>query len=410
MDSEAIKYTYEKEYTVFFDHALMTFGIFYALKNSQLDYYDGIILLIKQLAFLLSLCCSMMAIIRNFTWSFYHKAAFALLFLIPLYLRVRYTSNILGSSLLILAAYNIPFSHITKQCVRVLTVVFLIVLGSLALGLVDDGQYHRDVDHFENSFAHDLGFKYYSYYAYLGMGVAQCLIYLWRKELDAKKIVFLLLLSYLFFSLSSTRLQLYACVAFITVIIALPYLPKFLFENKLLAILAAMVYPLICVALYFVSKYFILSIFYDGYYELNKAMNNRLDMNEEALTRYDATLWGNDLEFSTSPTTRDYFYIDSGYLHTLLGDGIVFTAIILLLYAVLTYKIFKARAYFLYMWILIYAVLNISNGFLVSLLANPILLLSFSDTESIQYDYYLEECETEEEEEEKEEAYSYEME
>ena len=129
-------------------------------------------------------------------------------------------------------------------------------------------------------------------------------------------------------------------------------------------------------------------------------MNNRLDMNEEALTRYDAKLWGNDLEFSTSPTTRDYFYIDSGYLHVLLGDGIVLTAIILILYALLTYKIFKAKAYFLYVWILIYAVLNISNGFLVSLLANPILLLAFSDTESIQYDYYLEESETEEEEEE----------
>ena len=232
MDSESVMYTYEKEYTVFFDYALMAFGIFYALKYSQLDYYDGIILLIKQFAFLLSLCFSMMAIIRNFSWSLYHKVAFAMLFLIPLYLRVKYTSNILGSSLLILAAYNIPFSHIARQCVRVLAVVFIIVLGALALGLIEDGQYHRDVDHFENSFAHDLGFKYYSYYAYLGMGLAQCCIYLWRKELDVKKIVFLILISYVFFTLSSTRLQLYACVAFITVIIIIPYLPKFLFENE----------------------------------------------------------------------------------------------------------------------------------------------------------------------------------
>ena len=54
----------------------------------------------------------------------------------------------------------------------------------------------------------------------------------------------------------------------------------------------------------------------------------------------------------------------------------------------LTYKIYKARAYYLYLWMIIYAVLNISNGFLVNILANPILLLALSDTKTIQNDYY----------------------
>jgi hypothetical protein len=58
------------------------------------------------------------------------------------------------------------------------------------------------------------------------------------------------------------------------------------------------------------------------------------------------------------------------------------------------------------MWVFIYAILNISNGFLVALLENPILLLAFSDTEAISSDYYmveedyeeLEQCVYEEEE------------
>ena len=155
-----------------------------------------------------------------------------------------------------------------------------------------------------------------------------------------------------------------------------------------------------CIALYFVSKYFILSLFYDGYDELNTSMNGRLSINEEAFMRYDVTLWGNDLDFDTSEITKDYFYIDSGYLHVLLGDGLIFTVIILLLYSILTYKLFRSRAYYLYIWILIYAILNISNGFLVALLENPILLLAFSDTEAISSDYYM----TEENEEELEQC------
>ena len=400
MTTEDYTYTYEQEYTNFFDKALMAFGVFYALKESQLDYLGGIVLAVKLGAFIVSLGFSLLSILNNFKWTFYHKVAFVLLFFLPLYLRFKYTSNVLGSSMLIMAAYNIPFSHIVRSCIRVLIVVFAIVLVSLGLDIIEDRKYYRDVDIYENSYAHDLGFKYYSYYAYLGMGAVQCCIYMWRKHISFGQICLLIALSYVFFLVSSTRLQLYACVAFIVASLSISYIPKKILHNNILASLAVVAYPVICVVLYFMSKFFILSIFYDGYDELNTAMNNRLTMNEEAFMRYDVTLWGNDLDFDTSEITKDYFYIDSGYLHVLLGDGLIFTAIILLLYSILTYKLFRSRAYYLYIWILIYAILNISNGFLVALLENPILLLAFSDTEAISSDYYM----TEENEEELEQC------
>lgn len=369
----------------FFDYAFITFGIFYAIKQSQIDYTG--FAPIKYVMLILSVGFSMLSITRNYKWDFYHSVAFLILFFIPLYLRIKYKSNALMSSMLILAAYNIPFSHIVKICIRVLTIVFLIVLLAVASGLATDRLYYRDVDLFENNYAHDLGFKYYSY-SYLGMGFVQCFLYLWRKHLNFIKIAFLIILSYLFFVFSSTRLQLYACTAFIGMIFVLPHIPKRILHNKLLAFIAIILYPLICILLYYVSKYFILSLFYDGFDDLNRAMSGRLRLNEEAFLRYDVTLWGNDLDFDTTHGNKNYFYIDSGYLHVLLGDGLVFISIILLLYSILTYKIFKARAYYLYIWIIIYAILNISNGFLVSLLANPILLLAFSDVETIHNDYY----------------------
>lgn len=388
MNSISSTYTDKKVNTSFFDYAFILFGVFYAFKESQLGYLD--LNIIRYPTLILSVAFSLLSVSHNYKWNLFHTILFFLLFFIPLYLRLVYKSNVLISTMLILAAYNIPFSHIVRMCIKVLILVFFIVLSALALGIIEDRLYDRDVDLFEDGTAHDIGFRYYSYYSYLGMGFVQCCLYLWRNQLTFKKIFFLILFSYIVFILSSTRLQLLACVAFIIAIFTLPHIPKKILHNKLLAAIAIIAYPLICLLLYYVSKYFILSIFYDGYAELNQAMNNRLSLNEEAFLRYDVTLWGNDLEFDTSPRTKtkDYFYLDSGYLHVLLGDGLVFISIILLLYSILTYKIYKTRAYYLYLWMIIYAVLNISNGFLVSLLANPILLLALSDTKSIKDDYY----------------------
>lgn len=391
-------YTNEKVYTTFFDYAFIFFGIFYAFKESQLGYLD--LKFVTYPTLLLSVAFSFLSILHNYKWNRFHTLLFFLLFFIPLYLKIAYTSNVMISTMLILSAYNIPFSHIVKMCIKVLILVFAIVLSAVALGIIEDRLYDRDVDLFEDGTAHDIGFRYYSYYSYLGMGFVQCCLYLWRNQLTFKKIFFLILFSYIVFILSSTRLQLYACMAFIMAIIILPYFPKKIFHNKCLAAIAVISYPLICLLLYYVSKYFILSLFYDGYEELNRAMSDRLRLNEEAFLRYDVTLWGNDLDFDTSPTRKkDYFYLDSGYLHVLLGDGLVFIVIILLLYSILTYKIYKAKAYFLYIWVVIYAVLNISNGFLVNILANPILLLALSDIKSIQDDYHgIEEFEEDESE------------
>lgn len=387
MNSISPTYKDNKVNTRFFDYAFILFGIFFAVKESQLDYLD--LNIIRYPTLILSVAFSLLSISHNYKWTLFHTLLFLLLFFIPLYLRLAYKSNVMISTMLILAAYNIPFSHIVRMCIKVLILVFFIVLSSVGLGIIEDRLYYRDVDLVKNSYAHDLGFKYYSFCSYLCMGFVQCCLYLWRNRLNFMKILFLILFSYIFFVLSSTRLQILTCVAFILAIIILPYFPKKILHNKLLAAIAIILYPLICIFLYYVSKYFILYYFYDGYDELNHIMNGRIRLNEEALLRYDVTLWGNDLDLDNS--NKFYFYIDSGYLHVLLGDGLVFISIILLLYSILTDKIYKARAYYLYIWIVIYAVLNISNGFLVDILANPILLLALSDSKSIQDDYEVDE-------------------
>lgn len=388
MMSEETRKAYSEQYSKFFDFAIVFYALFFAIKYSQLD-YSSFLRLIKQFFFILSIGFSFLSIIKNYKWNLYGISCFLCLTLIPVYLRLLTNSTVLVETYLIMASYNIPFSHIARKCLQAILLIFLVVLSSLSLGIVEDGLYYRDKDTFENNFAHDLGFKYYSYYAYLAMGFVQCLIYRWRKKMNLPKIILLLVISYVMFILSSTRLQMYSCMAFIGFCIILPFVPKFIFNNKLSGFLSLILYPGICVVLYYVSKYSILSLFLYNFDEINRMTSGRLRLNEEAFVYYDANLWGNKMEFDTEIGTNTYFYVDSGYLHTLLESGIVYTALIMLLYSVLFYKVYKAKAYFLYIWLGLYSLICISNGLLTSLLANPILLLAFSSVEVISHDYEL---------------------
>lgn len=380
--------TYSQSYTKYFDYAVFAYSIFYAVKNSQLDYFS-VFRIIKQFFFVVSVFSSFLSIIQNFKWNKYTIIGFALLTLIPIYLKLYNGSSVLVITMLILGAYNVPFRHVTKKFIQAIGIVFCIVILSMFLGIIEDRLYYRDVDNFENSFAHDLGFKYYSFYAYLGMGIVQCLIYLWRKHLGIARIALLLMISYVFFMLSSTRLQVYSCIAFIGCSLLLPYIPKLLFNNKLTGLLSLILYPGICFVLYFVSKYSILSLFLDNFADLNRMTTGRLRLNEQAFEYYDVNLWGNIMEFDTEAGSNTFFYLDSGYLHTLLEDGLIYTGLIMLLYSLLFYKVYKAKAYFLFIWLALYSLICISNGFLTSIMANPILLLAFSNVENISYDYEL---------------------
>ena len=381
-----------KIYTKYFDYAFMIFGVYlYGIHNSQLDYTW--LHALNPIFLVLSCGFSLLSILHNYKWNIFNRIAFLLLFCISVYLRLAYKSNVLASTMLILAAYNIPFSHIAKMCNRIIIIVLSLVLSSMLLGITEDRLYDRSETEFvQNRYAHDLGFKYYAFYASLGMGVMQCSIYLWRHNIKIIKVTFLIILAYLIFQFSSTRMQLYAYIVIISTILIVTYVPKKILNNKLLGILAVILYPLICFLIAFVSKYHILSLFYDGYAELNQLLNGRLALNEEAFMRYDVTLWGNELDLeSTIRSSQYYFFIDSGYVLSLLGNGLIFTSTILILYCILVYKIYKAKAYYLYLWIILYAFLNITTMLLINLLANPILLLAFSDVDSIHNDYYSEE-------------------
>lgn len=373
---------FNKSDTKLFDIAFVAFGVLYALRYSQLTYIHALDFM-KYFAYLVITLSSYASVVQNFNkWSGFHRFVALALTVISLFLYIRYNSLIFFSTCILLAAYNIPFKHITRICIISIFIVLAIVLTALSLGLVEDTLFYRDVDNFEKSYAHSLGFRYYSHYAYLGIGLVVCCLYQWRKKLSVIKVLVLLVIAVIFFLLSSTRLQLYGCCLFIGGVFLLPIVPKKLLSMKMTGLFTILVYPLLCIGIYVVSKFQLLRLL-GNYDVLNRSLNGRLRFNEEAFYRYgyDANLLGNDLEFETADRVGAYFYIDSGYLHALLGSGIVFTGLLMFLYSYLFYKVFKARNYVLFMFLFVYSILCIFNGLLFLLMANPVILLALSDVE-----------------------------
>ena len=73
-----------------------------------------------------------------------------------------------------------------------------------------------------------------------------------------------------------------------------------------------------------------------------------------------------------------YFYIDCGYIHTLLTYGILFTVLILVLYAAIEYYAVVSGDLILFCIVITILFGNCINNLWLRLDINPILLLSFS--------------------------------
>ena len=352
---------------------------------SQLNTINTIAFL-KYPALLLTLGFSLISIIRNYQWNIRNTVLFILLSVIPVYLRLKYDNNVLVTIWLMYAAYNIPFSHIARKCIQAVLVVFVIVLLALMLGVVNDRLYDHDVQGASHTIAHDLGFSYYGFYAYPAMGLIVCLLYLWQYKLNLLRVLFVLSLSYCFYIFSTTRLQLYTCIGFFVLVLLIRRVPDKLLNLKVWQYVGFVLYPLLCYIIYYVSSDELLAYALENFSDINQITSGRLGLNQEAFRRYDVTLWGNNLEIIADPTASNYFFIDSGYLSVLLGSGLVFCCILLLIHSVLCYKLYKSKAFFLYFCMLLYAFLNLINGFMDYIFGSPALLLASSTISVIKDD------------------------
>lgn len=106
----------------------------------------------------------------------------------------------------------------------------------------------------------------------------------------------------------------------------------------------------------------------------------RLEYSVEAIERYGIHMFSTRVE-QLGNTALVYggessaFYIDSGYVYSIIAYGIFFTVISLMAYTVLLRYLYMTKQRVLYLWIVTMLFASIMNNFLYDIINNPVLFL-----------------------------------
>ncbi len=246
-------------------------------------------------------------------------------------------------------------------------VVVLVFVADL-VGIVPTRFFYRG-----SARAHTFGFGYYNTVPYVFFFMILEHFYIKssnHKEASWGWLITIFAINFILYKLSTLRLV-YYLVCF--VLIAYVLLVKFKFinlRNKLLITGSVMLFPVLFVVS--IWMYYSFTINNDMFVKLNQLLSERLILGNQALNHYSINLFGNRIE--TIRTANEYFYVDSGFLYSILGYGLLFSGMALGIYMYLCKYAAKSNNKVLFIWLFAVALFSVINNTWVSLYINPILL------------------------------------
>ncbi len=277
------------------------------------------------------------------------------------------------TALFIICAEKMEFDEIVKTSLIASSLTITFIVLSSIVGIIPNYTYHSSA----GRAAMCLGFTYYSKVPY-----TVCFIFIMYMFLRAYKIkwieIFILLIAnFLLYRVTTVRLTFgIMLIAFALEILLIKF--KLLDLNKKsIRLFSSIAYPL-----FFGVVIIITCLFIQGkpawIYEINALLSNRLKWNARALTIYPITLFGQYIEMEGNSAIRvaqNYFYIDSGFFYSLMGYGIFFTIIFLLIYSYLYRYSVKSDNKPLFIWLTCVLVFTLINNTWVTITTNPVLLV-----------------------------------
>lgn len=275
-------------------------------------------------------------------------------------------------ALFLIAAYDIDFNKIIRCSFVTSLSATVLVMAASQIGVVSDRIYYRD-----GLIAHCMGFSYYSTYPYILLFNMLSFMYLKREKVSYFQLMIFALANYLVFRLSSLRLAFYLGFFCIILYIILVKVTKLNLNKFLIKCGGAAVFPFMFgLTLYSSLHYSNVRPFWR---KLNEVLSNRLAMQHEGFRRYAVTLLGQYIQVralrDNGMISSYYFYIDSGYVFSLLAYGLLCTSVVIMIYSCLTYWACEDNNKQAFIWLVIIAVFSIVNNTWLNLTYNPIIFL-----------------------------------
>lgn len=295
------------------------------------------------------------------------------------YLFIKYQYYIVAPVLLIFAAKNVSFMKILSMQYYTTIIMLWLILVAVFLGIISDLEFPKTVPWAGKEYsrvAHGLGFVYFSGFAYYIMLIS--FIFLMnKKRIILFNILVLALINVIVFALCFTRVQLIGVV----LIIAFIYFwggGKIIMRHKLGEIFARAGYPVFFIVTCISSVLMYADVSSEMTDTLNEYTASRFALNSVAFAKYGINLLGNKIENTDDTSTSGYFYIDSGYVYSIIGYGVLFSVLLLIAYSFAFYKAYKNGNYKLYAGFFVFMILSIFNDFFMQINYNPLLLYLFA--------------------------------
>lgn len=277
---------------------------------------------------------------------------------------------IFQSALFIINAYNIDFNKIVKTSILSSVLSVFIVVASSYAGIIPDRTFLRT-----GSIAHCLGFTYYSTYPYVVMFIMLGYMYLRKKMNWFEILVFFVLNSYVY-KMSTLRLSYYLSIVGLIMYVILCKFDVGNINNKIVKYCSALSYPLtfiftILCALKYNSKNHL-------WRKLDDVFSSRISLSQEGFLRYNVKLFGQYIDVNTMNNGKfvlDYFYIDSGFIYSILGYGVLFSVLITLMYVMIFSYCCDKNDKKMFVWCSILLAFTVVNNVWVSIHINCLLLV-----------------------------------
>lgn len=276
--------------------------------------------------------------------------------------------------LLIFSARDISFEKILKCTAILESFLFIFVFISAKLGII------TDYIEYEDRIRDYMGFIYSLFPQMLVANISFIIMYLNK---DSKNKLFigllLILLNYLVFIYTDSRLSFYSTLLLIFIIVIL-YNHKKIYLFKLLKWISIFSFFICCIfSFYITNKY----DYKDANLEkINLALDGRLANGKKSFSKYKINLLGHDVNFVGNGFTlvgnnlekvngvQEYNYVDNFYISVTEKYGIVFFTIYLLLFTFTIYYSYKKKDYILALILVIMALHGLIDDLLLHIYYN----------------------------------------
>lgn len=286
--------------------------------------------------------------------------------------------NLLQLFLMVLACRNVSFRKVCRVMFWSGLACFLLIIAGSWSGLI----YREPMSFDSDRMREYLGYIYPTFGPIRFFGLTACGLYGYtdpsayeRDQTRSRGVPWPVLIiacavNLVLYELTDTNLILFIVLAFLILYALCVKCRLDLFHDCFpIRLMAAVIMPALCAFVWYISDRYNANI--PMWVRIDEFSHSRVRLNHQGIVKYGVHLLGQQVVVNSDQTDMDkYFYIDSGYMKALLSYGIIFTALLLLVYMLIFRAAIRIGDRVLCIWIFCIALYSVFNNLLTSPLSN----------------------------------------